>query len=192
MKQTKPAQAMELRSLSPVFGGPSRMEEGSVEPTVRYQLNGDDGLECMRVHTPSFRTNVVVSTLASVALIAVGLVWLAFPGNHALAWVSVGTGGAILSVGTLQRKFLVARLRRQWNQMDAMELTVRERGFVAHTRGTQSEVAWSRFVRFREAEQHFLLYSSDDLYSIIPKRGFASQAELDAFREMASKGIASP
>ena len=160
-----------------------------MEITVRYQLNGDDGLECMRVHNPSYRTNVIVSTVASGAIIAIGSVWLALPGNHALAWVSIGIGVAILALGTVQRMYLVRRLRDQWSQMEPMDLTVRETGFLANERGALSDVAWSRFVRLGEAEHHFLLYKSADLYAIVPKRGFANESDIDAFREIATKAI---
>jgi len=161
-----------------------------VEVNVRYQLNGDDGLECMRVHSPSFRTNVVVSSLASLALVAIGSLMLMLPGNHALAWASIGFGVAALAIGSLHRVYLVRRLRRTWNQSEPTELRVRESGFTATANGAQSEVAWSRFVRLREAENHFLLYRSTDLYAIVPKRGFANQADIDMFRDMATRGIA--
>jgi hypothetical protein len=160
-----------------------------VEITVRYQLNGNDGLESMRVHDPSFRTSVVVGTLASLGLVAFGALLLALPGNSAFAWVSIGVGVALLALSTTQRILLTNRLRRQWNQIDPMELTVREGGLVASTRGTQTEVQWSRFLRFREADNHFLLYSSQDLYSLVPKRGFATQADMDAFRDLVAKRI---
>ena len=45
-------------------------------------------------------------------------------------------------------------------------------------------------MRFREAENHFLLYRSADLYTIVPKRGFSSVADIEAFREVAARGIA--
>ena len=130
-----------------------------------------------------------MSILASVAIITLGALWLALPGDHALAWVSIGMGVAILAVASVQRAYLVRRLRHIWNQMEPMELTVREGGFIANAAGELAEVAWSRFVRFREAQNHFLLYKSADLYAIVPKRGFAGEADLAAFREMAAKGI---
>ena len=43
MKQTKPAQAMELRSLSPVFGGPA---EGA--RNGRGRVGGDTSARCIR------------------------------------------------------------------------------------------------------------------------------------------------
>jgi hypothetical protein len=85
---------------------------------------------------------------------------------------------------------MVRRLRRTWNQMEAMALTVRGDGFTANAQGAVSEVAWSRFVRLHESPNHFLLYRSADQYAIVPKRAFADQAQLDAFRELATKGIA--
>lgn len=173
-----------------MFDGPKEWKGSDVALTVRYRLNGDDGLECLRVHQPSFQTNVIISIVASGAIIAIGLIWLVLPGNHALAWLSIGIGLAILVLGIVQRAYMVRRLRHTWNQTESMELTVRDGGFTANAEGAVSEVVWSRFVRLHEGPKHFLLYRSPDQYAIVPKRGFDGQAEVDAFRDIATRGIA--
>lgn len=71
------------------------------------------------------------------------------------------------------------------------ELRVSDDGFVVTERGAQSKVAWS-LCAFRESQNHFLLYKSADIYSIVPKRGFSGTADLDAFRDLATKAVARP
>jgi len=159
---------------------------------ARYQLDGDDGLECLRVHDPAYLTNIFVGIAASLALVAIGLIWLLLPGPDTLPWVTVGVGGALSVAVGLQWTYLVRRLRTTWNQMEAVELAIRETGFEITERGAKSEVAWSRFVRRRESPKHFLLYKSADIYAIVPKRGFAGEADIEAFRTIAAKGIPHP
>lgn len=161
-----------------------------MEIVLRYHLNGNDALECLRVHAPSLQRNVVVSILASLALIGLGLACLALPGSAALAWACLGFGAATLAIGSVYRACHLRRLRHEWSQLEPIEVTVQDSGLIADERGTRTEVAWSRFVRFREAENHFLLYRSADLYTIVPKRGFSSVADIEAFREVAARGIA--
>jgi YcxB-like protein len=159
--------------------------------TVRYQLNGDDCLECLRVHNPRVRSKAVRSVLLSLVVIALGALGLTLPGGKGWAWLSIGFGAAILIVGPLSRLYLVSRIRKQWSQMDPMELVVGETGFASDTRGAQSDVKWSRFLRLRESRQHFMLYQSADLYQIIPKRGFVGEEDLARFREIATRGMGS-
>ena len=161
-----------------------------MEIILRYHLNGDDALECHRVHAPSFQRNVVASILWSLALIGLGLVCLILPLGAALAWACLGFGTATLVIGSVYRVCHLRRWRHEWSQLEPIELTVRDSGLVAQERGTRTEVTWSRFVRFREAENHFLLYKSADLYAIVPKRAFSSVADIEAFRELATRGIA--
>jgi hypothetical protein len=161
-----------------------------VDLTARYQLNGDDGLACLLVHHPSFKMHGVVSAVSSLLIILLGALWLYLPGGgQPGAWVSIGLGVAILAIGTGHRAYLINRLRRTWDQMEPTELTAREGGLVVVERSVQSEVAWSRFVRVREGPDHFLLYRSADLYGIVPKRGFATAADLESFRNLATDRI---
>jgi hypothetical protein len=156
---------------------------------ARYQLNGDDGLTCLHFHDRSVRNNFWLSVVLSVAIVAIGALWLFLPGPKTGPWVSIAVGGTLLAVNVIQRALLVQRLRATWNQVEPVDLTVSENGFVLTERGAQSEVAWSRFVRFRESETHFLLYKSADIYGIVPKRAFSAPADIDAFRALAAKAI---
>ena len=160
-----------------------------MEVAAKYQLDGDDGLECLRVHDPTYQKNILVSILASVAIIGIGLVYLALPGGATVPLVVIGIGATILLMGLLQRGYLVRSLRRKWNQIDPVELVASEAGLVATAKGVRSNVEWSRFMRLKEAEKYFLLYKSADLYSIVPMRGFGTQQDIDRFRDLATQGI---
>jgi len=160
-----------------------------VQIAAKYQLNGDDGLECLRAHDPGYRRNGVVSIVASVAIIGIGLLYLVIPGSDTAAMVTIGIGATILIFSVSQWAYLVHRLRKAWNQMDPVELLVSEAGIVATARGVRSSLEWSRYLRMKEAKNYFLLYTSPDLYNIVPKRGFASEEDIDRFRQLATQSI---
>jgi hypothetical protein len=43
---------------------------------------------------------------------------------------------------------------------------------------------WGDYHRWKEGPQSFLLYLSNDLFHVIPKRFFGSKSDVVAFREM--------
>ncbi len=51
------------------------------------------------------------------------------------------------------------------------------------------EMRWSSLVRYLESSNLFLLYTADGAYDIVPKRGFASVGEVDAFRALLDEQI---
>jgi len=73
--------------------------------------------------------------------------------------------------------------------MDPVELLISEAGIVATAKGVRSNLEWSRYLRMKEAKNHFLLYTSGDLYNIVPKRGFAGEEDIDRFRQLATQSI---
>ena len=51
---------------------------------------------------------------------------------------------------------------------------------------------WSDLTKWREGEGLFLLYGSDLIFYVLPKRAFQDAAAVDAFRDLLSAKIASP
>lgn len=48
---------------------------------------------------------------------------------------------------------------------------------------------WSDYLRWKEGGKCFLLYMSDNLFQIVPKRFFHSDSDIDTFREMLTMRI---
>lgn len=160
-----------------------------MEITLHYQLTGDDTLECMDVHDPRIQANFVVGVVASLLLIAVGVAWITMVGGKAVAWISIGFGLCVCVSSILRRSQIRTRVRRQRNQLGPTELIVRETGLSVNEENSHSEVSWSRFVNLRQSKDHYLLYRSADLYSIVPKRGFANEEDLASFRDIIKRVI---
>jgi len=160
-----------------------------MEIMLRYQLTRDDTLACIYTHQPSIRANFLVGIVASLLLIAIGLAWVTIVGGKAVAWISIGFGLSVLISSTLRQSHLRKRLRERWNQRGPTEVIVSETGLIVNEQNSHSEVAWSRFINLRESKDHFLLYQSADLYSIVPKRGFANEQDISTFREIIKRVV---
>ena len=155
-----------------------------MELQLRYQLDGEDGLECMKLHSPSYGQKGITVSLACAGIVALGAIQFALPGEHQAAWTVMAFGASIFIVGAIARSLLVARLRNTWNQIEPVEMVIDSQGLKAKSANASGNERWERFVKVREGPRHFLLYRSQDLYTIIPKRGFADEGAMEAFRKM--------
>ena len=71
------------------------------------------------------------------------------------------------------------------------ELTVSERGVTAKTTNIDSRLAWKLYTRMIEGSDVFLLIYGRDIrmMTLIPKRAFKNQEDIDRFREIAIRHI---
>lgn len=49
---------------------------------------------------------------------------------------------------------------------------------------SDEKVPWSYFIKWKEGKKTFVLYHSDIMFRIIPKRCFVSPSEMTQFREL--------
>lgn len=54
--------------------------------------------------------------------------------------------------------------------------------------GGNSDFAWNNFIRYLEGKNHFLLYTSRALFTVVPKRAFGPQ-QLSEFRTILAQNI---
>jgi hypothetical protein len=54
--------------------------------------------------------------------------------------------------------------------------------------GGQSDIEWKNFIRWVEAKDNFLLYSSPVAFNIVPKRAFTPE-QIDEFRTILNQHI---
>jgi hypothetical protein len=54
--------------------------------------------------------------------------------------------------------------------------------------GGKSDFAWNNFIRYLEGKNHFLLYTSRALFTVVPKRAFGAQ-QLFEFRTILAQNI---
>jgi hypothetical protein len=68
-------------------------------------------------------------------------------------------------------------------------VTVSDTGIVPDHQLGHTESAWNMYEKFRETQKLFLLYQSSDIIGIVPKRVFASPADLQQFRGLIASKV---
>jgi hypothetical protein len=79
--------------------------------------------------------------------------------------------------------------RRNSRMFGPRTVTIDETGISSDHALGHNEAKWSSYQDFKETKNLFLLYHSADLIGILPKRAFASQAELEQFRALVTSKI---
>lgn len=85
------------------------------------------------------------------------------------------------------------RVRRSYSQrkdfQHEISMVVTSAGIEARTVQGYGVKPWSDFLKWKEGKSVFLLYLSDHMYQVVPKRFFAGRADIDAFRNVISESI---
>ena len=80
------------------------------------------------------------------------------------------------------------RARKTFRQQKSMQREIRWRfadtGVSIELEQSHGEVPWSDFLKWKENDHLFLLYVSDPLFYMLPKRLFESAGDVDGLREM--------
>ena len=155
-------------------------------------VSAEDFVEAQRVHRRGIAVamNWVMGGLAAfgVALAIFGIKpW-------GLILILAGIGGAI-GEAIQARLYIPAKSRKHYSQFKGVEapITYRwdtEKFSVRSDRGS-GERRWRDLHRVRESERVFLLYTTDVLFEVVPKRWFQSEAQAAEFGRLA-KGSPGP
>jgi YcxB-like protein len=74
--------------------------------------------------------------------------------------------------------------RRNSRMFGSRTITISDAGFISDSPMGRIETTWNLYEKFRETNNLFLLYQSADLIGILPKRVFATPADLQQFRSL--------
>lgn len=69
------------------------------------------------------------------------------------------------------------------------KLNITEGGIVSDGPQGRIETPWSRYIRFRETKRLFMLYLSNDVKGIVPKRIFQDPSQISSFRDFVSARV---
>ncbi|HEX8916498.1 MAG TPA: YcxB family protein [Humisphaera sp.] len=152
---------------------------------LRFKLAPRDLSEAQLAHLRSSRMFLL--------MFAVGVVNLAFAGV-AFAGAPANVPGYILPL--LAGLFFTAGLplvawvsapaafRRQPALGDDVQLTVTEAGLAVRGAAAAGEERWPLYTSYLETRHLFLLYHGPRTFRLVPKRAFASPADVEAFRDL--------
>ena len=71
-----------------------------------------------------------------------------------------------------------------------ISMVVTNSGIASQTERGNSTKPWSDYLKWKEDKNIFLLYLSDQMFQMVPKRFFATHEDIDAFRSMVRHSIA--
>jgi hypothetical protein len=115
-----------------------------------------------------------------------------FPALKRLApWIVVG-----LAIVVLTFYWSKGQLRRIYDSHASLhrrtKLEASDAGLVFTDPVSRNELAWNAFVRFVETPTTIMVFEGDLESRIIPKRAFADEGQVAAFRELLKQNISGP
>ena len=85
------------------------------------------------------------------------------------------------------------KVRRSYAQrkdfQHEISMVVTSAGIEARTEQGYSVKPWRDYLKWKEGKSVFLLYLSDQLFQIVPKRFFAAGGDIDTFRDLIRRSI---
>lgn len=92
--------------------------------------------------------------------------------------------------------YLPRRVRRVYSQQRSLQLPFEgvctESGIESTNANTTSRLPWSHLIRWKEGPTLFVVYQSDLMFNIVPKRCFAQPEQVDEFRALLTERLGPP
>ncbi|MGD0866682.1 MAG: YcxB family protein [Rhizomicrobium sp.] len=152
------------------------------------QLEPSDYLAASILHA---RRTFLILPAVGLLLGVVGAARLLSPTEDGgqLGRMMIGSGGACLVVYLLSRFVLLRRrtrriFRQQKGLQRPFEMDWSGDSLKLTTETGNNSLPWSHLLKWREGKRLFLLYLSDVMFYIVPKRAFPDEAAIDEFREV--------
>jgi hypothetical protein len=135
--------------------------------------------------TPSVRSSLLWATAIVIVGVLIGT-------NDAPTWMVTTCfvlGAALVGLSAYVPLRAGWHWRRNRTLLAPCELRADETGLVVIEPGAEARALWSAFVRWEETRDLFLLFRAPSYSVLIPKRAFASTADLETFRVLLDAGV---
>lgn len=157
---------------------------------VQFSLTADDYVAAVRLHlTRAFYRNRLIKVALIMGLFYAGLIFFILgQWTWLYAAIALGAGAvaaAIIALGIAATNHIVTarRSRRIFAQQkslhDAFEFSWDETGCDLSTASARSRHPWADFRQWAEGPDGIILYQSDALFNMLPKRAFSEDALAD-------------
>lgn len=148
--------------------------------TAHVTFNAEDYVNAMKLHALWSRRRLLVH----LGVIAVALIVVAT--SRSSYWLEVLSsallGGAVAAVvlyGVLRIFYLPWKARRMFAQQKSLhagyDFQWTDDGLVVDGRNARSQTAWGDYLKRKENDRVALLYHSDLLFQMLPKRAFSEE-----------------
>lgn len=163
---------------------------------LHVQLTADDYIAALYTHSTFTRMRWLRMGLITVALMA--FIYFQMPHDPWFVATLIASYGAILllTIALVRYVFLPWQGRRIYAQTKAMQRPYKwtwddER--MSYVNDLASGIVpWEDVLKWREGPEQFLVYQSNIMFYLFPKRAFANEAAIDEFRALLKKKIQSP
>lgn len=164
---------------------------------MRFTLCSDDIIEMDRAKWKSVRKGIFLA-FCLIGLLLLALTFIAVISDKQKAFRSVLTLLGIPLITFTGLFYLVncqmkLRAKKQLGDNPSLqgpvEVELNEEGLSWTGTDHRGQSTWSAFVNFLESDNLFVIFYSPQLARILPKRGFASEADVSAMREILASQI---
>jgi len=153
--------------------------------SLQYNISLKDFLDAYEYHWRLNKLGTKSNSLLALTGIIIGL--FSFVINY-IAGIVISVCSVILIVIIMLRKFLYTRaFKNSPKYVSEIKVLFTDNNIVTENAAGKSELNWSIYNKFIENKDYFLLYLSNNSFSIIPKRAFQKNEDLDDFRNMLKK-----
>lgn len=152
--------------------------------SIQVQLDVDDYVVAQRLHTRWTKKRLLVSLCACIAggLLALSeYEWLFVVGCGLIG----GAVGGAVAFEITRKLQLPRRARRLFAQQKNLQRPATfswdGEGLAWSNANGSGKTAWTDYVKWRQNERLFLLYHSDVMFQMLPKRAFQGAEQLQSF-----------
>jgi hypothetical protein len=165
-------------------------------PEIRVQLSDDDYIEAAQAAArPSMRVRIVVAVISLAIAGGAFAVWNSPFRREAILVMSVWFG-VVFGARIGQVLYIPRQARRVFKQQRGFQLPCTVSWTADGVRVTAedgvSTTPWRDFYKAIELKRQFVLFLSEALFMMIPKRAFPNQALLDDFQKAGHHVCAGP
>jgi YcxB-like protein len=152
---------------------------------LRFRLQPEDYIAAQGLHMRSARKRAM---LLGAAALLIGLLLLLLHEQWSVIFgcgLIGGTIGGAISQTIVRSFVLPRRARRRFAQQKSLHGEVQfdwdEDGLAWATERGSGKTPWGDYLKWREDDRFILLYQTDVLFQMVPKRAFANAHEKDDF-----------
>jgi hypothetical protein len=159
----------------------------------QYQLS--DFTAAQKLHADRGRLSSCLGYYAIGMLVMMALLGLLTGPAGSLSWPLLIGATVALGLWALSRFVLlprrIARVFTQQKELSApFEAAIDEAGFHFQNSYGNGRIPWEDFTKWKESKEILLLYRSDIMFHMLPKRLFQNQGEIDTVLErLREKGV---
>jgi len=153
---------------------------------IAVQLDADDYVSAQALHCRWTRKAILAHGVA----VGAGVLLVLIGGQYGYIIGAGLIGGAVGGgvVREFNRRFILPRrARKLFAQQKNLQRPLRfgwdEQGLAWVNESGSGKTAWSDYLKWRENDRVFLLYLSDAMFQMLPKRAFADSERLHSFMD---------